>query len=99
MTESWARFALPKQAGFLAVAPEGTERRFDVSDVPAGKRAGKGEGEARAVAALKRLDEWGEGRHTSYTAKDILVARGPRSRSAPGRACTSAAWTRPACII
>src|SRR6184192_247342 len=53
--------ALPKQAGFLAVTPEGTERRFDVSDVPAGKRAGKGQKVVKrgGVAALKRLDEVG----------------------------------------
>src|SRR5213594_3428668 len=53
--------ALPKQAGFLAVTPEGTERRFDVNDVPAGKRAGKGQKVVKrgGVAALKRLDEVG----------------------------------------
>src|SRR5438477_210830 len=53
--------ALPKQAGFLALTPEGTERRFDVSDVPAGKRAGKGQKVVKrgGVAALKRLDEGG----------------------------------------
>src|SRR6266516_4255778 len=53
--------ALPKQAGFFAVTPEGTERRFDVNDVPAGKRAGKGQKVVKrgGVAALKRLDEVG----------------------------------------
>src|SRR5213594_2913667 len=53
--------ALPKQAGFLALTPEGTERRFYVSDVPAGKRAGKGQKVVKrgGVAALKRLDEVG----------------------------------------
>src|SRR6266436_4807911 len=53
--------ALPKQAGFLAVTPEGTERRFDVTDVPAGKRAGKGQKVVKrgGVAAVKRLDEVG----------------------------------------
>src|SRR5881296_533267 len=53
--------ALPKQAGFLAVTPEGTERRFDVNAVPAGKRAGKGQKVVKrgGVAALKRLDEVG----------------------------------------
>src|SRR2546425_10215928 len=47
--------ALPKQAGFLAVTPEGTERRFDVNDVPAGERAGQGEegGERGGGAAPK----------------------------------------------
>src|SRR5205809_13363 len=56
-----AQLALPKQAGFLALTPEGTERRFDVSDVPAGKRAGKGQKVVKrgGVAALKRLDEVG----------------------------------------
>ncbi len=50
--------ALPKQAGFIAVTPEGGERRFDVNDVPAGKRAGKGLKVVKrgGVAALKRVD-------------------------------------------
>src|SRR6059058_1946725 len=53
--------ALPKQTGFFAVTPEGTERRFDVNDVPAGKRAGKGQKVVKrgGVAALKRRDEVG----------------------------------------
>jgi len=34
--------ALPKDATFVAVTPEGGERKIAVSDVPEGKRAGKG---------------------------------------------------------
>jgi DNA gyrase subunit A len=35
--------ALPRDADFVVVAPEGGERRFGVRDVPAGKRGGKGQ--------------------------------------------------------
>src|SRR2546426_596332 len=35
--------ALPPDAEFVAVTPEGGERRLDVRDVPAGKRGGKGQ--------------------------------------------------------
>jgi DNA gyrase/topoisomerase IV subunit A len=53
--------ALPKQAGFIAVTLDGSERRLDVSDVPSGKRAGKGQKVVKrgGVAALRRVEEAG----------------------------------------
>jgi DNA gyrase subunit A len=53
--------ALPKQAGFIAVTLDGSERRLDVSDVPSGTRAGKGQKVVKrgGVAALKRVEEAG----------------------------------------
>jgi DNA gyrase subunit A len=47
--------ALAKNATFLAVTPEGTERKIDLADVPAGRRAQKGQKVVKrgAVAALK----------------------------------------------
>ncbi len=47
--------ALAKDATFVAVTPEGTERKIDVADVPEGKRAGKGQKVVKrgGVAALK----------------------------------------------
>jgi hypothetical protein len=43
------------------VTLEGGERRFDVNDVPAGKRAGRGQKVVKrgGVAALKRVEEVG----------------------------------------
>jgi DNA gyrase subunit A len=48
--------ALGDKASFLAITPEGTERRFDVTDVVAGRRAGKGQKVVKrgGVAAIKR---------------------------------------------
>jgi DNA gyrase subunit A len=48
-------FALAKDATFVAVTPEGTERKIDVSDVPEGKRAQKGQKVVKrgGVAGLK----------------------------------------------
>ncbi len=47
--------ALAKDASFLAVTPEGTEREIDLTDVPAGRRAQKGQKVVKrgGVAALK----------------------------------------------
>jgi DNA gyrase subunit A len=51
--------ALPDKADFLAVTPEGNERKFAVSEVPAGRRAGKGQKVVKrgGVAAVKRVEE------------------------------------------
>ena len=53
--------ALPAGASFLAVTPEGSERKIALADVPAGKRAGKGQKVVKrgGVAALRRADEVG----------------------------------------
>jgi DNA gyrase subunit A len=53
--------ALEKNAAFLAVTPEGTERRIGLAEVPAGHRAGKGQRVVKrgGVAALKRIAEVG----------------------------------------
>src|SRR5581483_4375399 len=53
--------ALPKQAGFIAVTGDGGERRFDVNDVPAGKRASTGLKVVKrgGVASLKGVEEVG----------------------------------------
>jgi DNA gyrase subunit A len=53
--------ALPSDASFLGVTPEGTERRFAVADMPAGKRAQKGQRVVKrgGLAALKRVEEVG----------------------------------------
>jgi DNA gyrase subunit A len=50
--------ALPKDASFLAITPEGGERRLSVADVPAGRRAGKGQKVVKrgGVAALRRAE-------------------------------------------
>jgi DNA gyrase subunit A len=51
--------ALPDKADFLAVTPEGNERKFAVSEVPSGRRAGKGQKVVKrgGVAAVKRVEE------------------------------------------
>src|SRR5262245_23437846 len=51
--------ALPDKADFLAVTPEGTERNFAASEVPAGRRAGKGQKVVKrgGVAAIRRVEE------------------------------------------
>src|SRR5262249_33767956 len=53
--------ALAPTASFLAVTPEGSERRVDVADVPAGRRAGKGQKVVKrgGVVALRRVEEAG----------------------------------------
>jgi DNA gyrase subunit A len=53
--------ALAKDATFVAVTPEGVERRIPLGDVPEGRRAGKGQKVVKrgGVAALKRVDEAG----------------------------------------
>jgi DNA gyrase subunit A len=53
--------ALAKNGKFVAVTSEGGERPLDVSDVPTGHRAGKGQKVVKrgGVAALKRADEVG----------------------------------------
>jgi DNA gyrase subunit A len=50
--------ALPDKADFLAVTPEGNERKFAVSEVPAGRRAGKGQKVVKrgGVAAIRRVE-------------------------------------------
>ena len=50
--------ALARDGTFLAVTPEGTERRLAVADVPAGRRAGKGQKVVKrgGVAALRRVE-------------------------------------------
>jgi DNA gyrase subunit A len=51
--------ALPRDGTFLAVTPDGGERKLAPSDVPEGRRAGKGQKVVKrgGVAALKRPDE------------------------------------------
>jgi DNA gyrase subunit A len=50
--------AVSDKADFVAVTPEGTERRFAVTDVPAGRRAGKGQKVVKrgGVAAIRRVE-------------------------------------------
>jgi DNA gyrase subunit A len=47
--------ALPANASFFVVTPEGTERKIGLADVPAGKRAGKGQKVVKrgGVAAIR----------------------------------------------
>jgi hypothetical protein len=51
--------ALPDKSDFLAVTPEGNERKFPVSEVVAGRRAGKGQKVVKrgGVAAIRRVEE------------------------------------------
>jgi DNA gyrase subunit A len=53
--------ALPPGASFVALTPEGGERRLAVADVPAGRRGGKGQRVVKrgGVAALRPADEVG----------------------------------------
>jgi DNA gyrase subunit A len=53
--------ALPKDAPFIAVTPEGVERKLAPTDVPEGKRAGKGQKVVKrgGVAALRRVEAEG----------------------------------------
>jgi DNA gyrase subunit A len=50
--------ALSDKADFLAITPEGGERKFAVSEVPAGRRAGKGQKVVKrgGVAAIRRVE-------------------------------------------
>jgi DNA gyrase subunit A len=50
--------ALGEKAEFVAITPEGAERTFAVSDVPAGRRAGKGQKVVKrgGVAAVRRVE-------------------------------------------
>jgi DNA gyrase subunit A len=51
--------ALGEKDDFVAVTPEGSERKFPVRDVVAGRRAGKGQKVVKrgGVAAIKRVEE------------------------------------------
>jgi DNA gyrase subunit A len=51
--------ALPDKSDFLAITPEGNERKFGVSEVVAGRRAGKGQKVVKrgGVAAIRRVEE------------------------------------------
>ena len=53
--------ALPKDGDFLAVTPEGTERKIAVREVPLGKRSQKGQKVVKrgGIASLRRADEVG----------------------------------------
>ncbi|HZP43083.1 MAG TPA: DNA topoisomerase IV subunit A [Candidatus Binatia bacterium] len=53
--------ALPKDAEFVAVTDEGSERRLEAGDVPPGKRGGKGQRVVKRgrVAALRRPEAEG----------------------------------------
>jgi DNA gyrase subunit A len=53
--------ALPKDATFLAVTPEGGERKITLAEVPEGRRSGKGQKVVKrgGVAALKRVEAEG----------------------------------------
>jgi len=50
--------ALPEPATFLAITPEGTERKLGLGDVPVGRRGGKGQKVVKrgGVAALRRVE-------------------------------------------
>ena len=51
--------ALPDKADFFAITPEGNERKFGVTEVPAGRRAGKGQKVVKrgGVAAIRRAED------------------------------------------
>jgi DNA gyrase subunit A len=53
--------ALPKDGDFLAVTPEGTERKIELREVPQGKRSQKGQKVVKrgGIASLRRADEVG----------------------------------------
>jgi DNA gyrase subunit A len=50
--------ALPEPSAFLAVSPEGGERKLGLADVPVGRRGGKGQRVVKrgSVTAIRRLD-------------------------------------------
>jgi DNA gyrase subunit A len=50
--------SLPDKGDFLAITPEGNERKFGVGEVPAGRRAGKGQKVVKrgGVAAIRRVE-------------------------------------------
>jgi DNA gyrase subunit A len=51
--------ALGDKEAFMAVTPEGGERKIPIADVPAGRRAGKGQKVVKrgGVAAIRRVEE------------------------------------------
>ena len=51
--------ALGDKDTFIAVTPDGNERKIAVQDVPAGRRAGKGQKVVKrgGVAAIRRVEE------------------------------------------
>jgi DNA gyrase subunit A len=51
--------ALPEPSSFLAITPEGGERKLGLADVPVGRRGGKGQKVVKrgGVAALRRVEE------------------------------------------
>ena len=51
--------ALPEPATFLAITPEGGERKLGLADVPVGRRGGRGQRVVKrgGVAAIRRVDE------------------------------------------
>jgi DNA gyrase subunit A len=53
--------ALPEPSTFLAVTPEGTERKLGLADVPVGRRGGKGQRVVKrgGVVAIRRTGEEG----------------------------------------
>jgi DNA gyrase subunit A len=50
--------ALPEPSAFLAVTPDGGERKLGLADVPVGRRGGKGQKVVKrgGVAAIRRMD-------------------------------------------
>jgi len=50
--------ALPEPATFLAITPEGTERKLGLAEVPVGRRGGKGQKVVKrgGVAAIRRME-------------------------------------------
>src|SRR4029450_10819428 len=50
--------ALPEPSTFLAVTPDGTERKLGLADVPVGRRGGKGQKVVKrgGVAAIRRIE-------------------------------------------
>jgi len=51
--------ALPEPATFLAITPEGGERKLGLADVPVGRRSGRGQRVVKrgGVAAIRRVDD------------------------------------------
>jgi DNA gyrase subunit A len=51
--------AIRDKADFLAITPEGGERKFSATEVPAGRRAGKGQKVVKrgGVAAIRRVED------------------------------------------
>ena len=51
--------ALPEPSAFLAITPDGGERKLGLADVPVGKRGGRGQKVVKrgGVSAIKRVVE------------------------------------------